>query len=383
MPSPISASPSVEAILRALAPRLPTLITPALVLDFEAIEHNVAAMAEFAGADRWRPHIKTHKHPDVVRALLAAQVRAFKCATLDELAMLLHTANGAPIDVLVAYPLHPAGALAAARLAAAHANAHVRLLVDNPHHLAQLDAALEHGASRLTAMLDVDVGMHRTGTSREIWATADLAPAHLDLVGLHGYEGHLTWDDRDPAGHGYAQLCELASTVGFDVHWVVTSGTHAFHHALDFEPLGQGPWCHQVSPGTLVLSDLRSAPAAALLGLRQAAFVLSRVIARPTPDRVTLDAGSKALNPDCPPPGCAVVGHPSMQPLGASEEHRPCRVQDTAMQHGDVVALVPEHVCTTVNLYRVAQCVRGEQDLGESSVAASSRTHDTEAFAPA
>lgn len=373
-------SSRVQAILRALAPRLDTLITPALVFELDAVAHNIRAMAEFAGPSRWRPHVKTHKHPGIVGALLAQNVTAFKCATLDELDMTLHTAGPFPVDVLLAYPLQPAGAAAAARLATRYPHCQIRLLADSPEHLCQLDAALADTPARLTALLDVDVGMGRTGTSAELWAQGSLSATNLDLVGLHGYEGHLSWAQAEEATQGYTQLATLADAVAFDVQWIVTSGTHAFHHALQDAPLRDGPWQHQVSPGTLVLSDLRTAPAAELLSLKQAAFVLSRVIATPGAGRVTLDAGSKGLNPDCPPPGCIAVDHPSLQASMASEEHRPCRVEPGTLKLGDMVALVPEHVCTTVNLYRHAQLVRGDRDLGSAEVSAGSRSHDACGF---
>lgn len=373
-------SSRVQTILRALGPRLDTLITPALVFELDAVAHNTRAMAEFAGPERWRPHVKTHKHPGIVRALLAQSVTAFKCATLDELDMTLHTAGPLPVDVLLAYPLQPAGAAAAARLATRYPHCQIRLLADSPEHLLQLDAALANTPARLTALLDVDVGMGRTGTTAEIWAQASPSATNFDLVGLHGYEGHLAWSQAEEARQGYMQLVTLAGAVAFDVQWIVSSGTHTFHHALQDAALRDGPWQHQVSPGTLVLSDLRTAPAAELLSLQQAAFVLSRVIATPGPGRVTLDAGSKALNPDCPPPGCAAVDHPALRAGTASEEHRPCRVGEGSLRLGDLVALVPEHVCTTVNLYRCAQLVRGDRDLGSAEVAAGSRSHDTRAF---
>lgn len=366
----------VANVLRALGPRLDDLITPALVFDLDAVSHNVAAMQGYAGAGRWRPHVKTHKHPEVIRRLVDGGVTAFKCATLDELTMILNV--GARVDVLLAYPVTGPVARAASAIAQRHPDSTVRLLIDSPDHLAALDDALSGAPVRLSAMLDVDVGMQRTGTAAAQWGTP--RARNLELVGLHGYEGHVKWHEEGVARSGYDALIELAASMPFEVQWLVTSGTHAFHHALEHEGLRSGAWTHQVSPGTLVLSDLRSASAAALLGLQQAAFVLSRVISSPGSGRVTLDAGSKALNPDCPPPACAAVGHPGLVALGASEEHRPCTVTDDALGLGDLVALIPEHVCTTVNMYRVVQLVRDGTDDGPSPIAASQRSHDLTVF---
>ncbi|MCR9164254.1 MAG: alanine racemase [Nannocystaceae bacterium] len=366
----------VAAIIRGLGPRLDDLITPALVFDLDAVEHNVAAMRSFAGEGRWRPHVKTHKHPEVVRRLLDGGVRDFKCATLDELVMLLEV--GAQVDVVLAYPVTGPMARAAAHIALQHPHSTVRLLADSPEHLASLDHALRDAPVRLSALLDVDVGMHRTGTAPHRWGSP--SAEHLDLVGLHGYEGHVRWPQADVAKACYRALLELASHVRFDVQWIVTSGTHAFHHALAHAALTEGPWTHQVSPGTLVLSDLRSARAAELLQLQQAAFVLSRVVSRTQPGRITLDAGSKALNPDCPPPACAAVGYPDLVALAASEEHRPCAVEGDAPRPGDLVALIPEHVCTTVNMYREVQLVRDGVDEGPTPIPASQRSHDLTVF---
>jgi D-serine deaminase-like pyridoxal phosphate-dependent protein len=124
----------------------------------------------------------------------------------------------------------------------------------------------------------------------------------------------------------------------------------------------------------VLLSDLRSDPAARALGLRQAAFVATRVIARPRPDRITLDAGSKAIAPDRPAPSCAVLGRPELEPLSPSEEHLPVRVRGGDVPaRGEVLWLVPDHVCTTVNLYREAVYVRGDAPVGRGAVEAAGR----------
>ena len=109
---------------------------------------------------------------------------------------------------------------------------------------------------------------------------------------------------------------------------------------------------HQVSPGTLVLDDLRSAPASAELGLRQGVFVVASVVSRGE-GRVTLDAGSKALAPDVSPPNAWLPDYTELIPLRPSEEHLPLRIPDggRAPNLGERVVLVPAHACTTVNLH--------------------------------
>jgi len=373
---------------RAVAPLLDRLATPALVIDLDAVEHNIAAMLRRLGdaparepaASRWRPHVKTIKQPTIIGALMDAGVYRFKAATPAEVALVLEAADTRalpePVDVLLAYPAAPPQLAAMLELRRDHPEAVLGLLADSPSHAAELVLGLGGATSAdlppFDLWLDVDVGMHRTGSAPEVWRDAELPEGpSLHFEGLHGYEGHLGWHDREAAFAAYYALCELAGALPRPVAQLCTSGTHGYAHALAHPGLRSGPWSHQVSPGTLVLSDRRSGPAAADLGLVQAAFVCSRVIAQPGDDRITLDAGSKALAPDCPAPSCGVLGQPAWEPLTASEEHRPVRVTaGPRPARGSLAWLVPDHVCTTVNLHAEALYVRTDAVVGSAPVLA-------------
>jgi D-serine deaminase-like pyridoxal phosphate-dependent protein len=372
-----------QRLERALAPFLDQLITPALVIDLDVVADNLAATIARVGApERWRPHLKTSKQAVIVEAMLAAGLRRFKVATCDELELLLRTAGSVPVDVLLAYPVQRAACAAALGLARSYPHASVRLLADSPAHLDALAAwALELAVNRtepLAIVLDVDLGMHRTGSPPAIWSALARIPAPLVLTGLHGYDGHLQWSQRDAAHHGYDQLCALADTLARSCDAdsasleLITSGTHSYTHALAHAGLQGGPWQHSVSPGTIVLSDRRSDAAAADIGLRQAAFVATRVISV-GPGRATLDAGSKAIAPDVAPPNCAVLEHPELEPQQPSEEHLPCRIRADAPgpKLGELLWLIPEHVCTSVNLHREAVWIRDDRFAGVGPVAAS------------
>ena len=385
------------AILADLGPLLPGLASPALVVDLAAVDHNIAAVlrhcrgdgSDDRAADRWRPHVKTLKSAALVRRLWAAGVTRCKCATLDELQLLLEAAaeddREHSLDVLLAYPLHEAAFHAARRLHAAHPAARVQLLADGPEHALAMDRWARGGAGPIDLQLDVDLGMARTGSPPSVWrdAVADLATlSHLRVTGLHGYEGHLAWSQTHEAALAYDALCDLAEELAEDLAEavacigkgpleLVTSGTHSFSAALDHARLNGGPWRHRISPGTVVLSDLRSEPAAERLGLRQAAFVLARVVSRGR-DRVTLDAGSKAIAPDRPAPNCHLPAWPGLVPLSPSEEHLPLRREHGALpDHGAAVLLVPDHVCTTVNLYRECLLLRPGEGPTRAAIGAS------------
>lgn len=377
MDAPVTDSQRLAA---AIAPFLDQLITPALVIDLDAVAHNLAAaIARFGGPQRWRPHLKTSKQAVIIAAMVDAGLRKFKVATCDELELALRTAGSQEIDVLLAYPVQRPAFVAAVAIARTHASATVRLLADSPAHLETLGRwASELAAGPVSIMLDVDLGMHRTGSPPERWSQLAGMPPGLALGGLHGYDGHLESTQREAAWRGYEQLCALAGSLsarlGIDPGELelITSGTHSYVSALAHPGLSGGPWQATVSPGTIVLSDGRSDAAARDIGLRQAAFVATRVVSVGW-NRATLDAGSKAVSPDVRPPNCTVVDHGELEPLQPSEEHLPCRVAPTAdaPRLGDLLWLIPEHVCTTVNLYREAVWIRDGRFAGVGPVGAS------------
>ncbi len=372
---------AAAAVLTALAPVCEHLATPALVFDLDAVDHNIAAMVQRCGASRWCPHLKTLKSSGLIDRLLVAGITNFKVATLAELELTLDraTQGNHRVSVLLAYPLARPAIPAVRQIVAAFADQRVHVLVDSREHAQHLARDLAHDlGGTLPVILDVDLGMHRTGPPPTAWASAlrtnPEVLAGLTVVGLHGYDGHLAWDDSAGTDAAYDALTTLATELSarWPITEVITSGTHSYAAALRHIGLRGGPWHHRVSPGTITLSDRRSGPAAADLGLRQAAFVISRVVSRHG-SRVTLDAGSKAIAPDRPAAATQIFGWPGLEPVGASEEHLVTRATAAVPPLGTLVVLVPDHVCTTVNLYRHAVLIRGHRWVGETAVEASSR----------
>ena len=108
-------------VLGAVAPYDARLLTPALVVDLGAVDHNVEAMLTRAGSEHWRPHLKTTKQSVIIARMLDRGVRNFKVATPHELHLLVSTAAEVAVDVIVAFPLLRASFDAVARIAAAMA----------------------------------------------------------------------------------------------------------------------------------------------------------------------------------------------------------------------------------------------------------------------
>ena len=333
------------------------LLTPALAILPAQVDANIAAVLVCTGGpDRWRPHIKTTKSAWALERLLSAGVRRVKCATVRELD--LAGESGVP-DVLLAYPPSPPSGRLAGVVAERHGGTRTSLLVDAPEHV----AALPEG---LGAFVDVDVGMGRTGVPVDdhaaVQALVDaLAHRETPFRGLHAYDGHLgsalPSERRLAVDDANDRLCALVDALlarGVEVEEVVTSGTGTFRDALAHAGLAARPVLHTVGPGTLVYGDLMSAATLAdVPGFAPAVAVLARVVSRSDTGRATLDAGSKALSVDQGVPHCAVVGRPWLEPLKPSEEHLPLRVADEhpAPAVGEVLAAIPRHVCTTVQLH--------------------------------
>jgi D-serine deaminase-like pyridoxal phosphate-dependent protein len=360
--------------------KLSDLRTPALLVRLDRVRTNLDRMAELlaphGGLARWRPHVKTAKVPEVQRMLLERGLRRFKCATTLEVSVLLALADeaGVEIDLLVAMAHRGANLRRVAELARAHSRHRTSVLTEDPAHAREVRSL----DARLGLYVDLDPDFGRSGipqSDRErVAATVDACGDALR--GLHSYEGHV----RAPTAAErtgvcaplFDQLCELARSLRLEERETITSGTPTFVEAL--EHAGLRTLNHSVSPGIVVYWDLNSA-ALGLAGFRCAASVLARVISSPRPLRVTLDAGSKSLDAAAGDP-CAELAGYSARVARPSEEHAPVDFDRGPVPAlGDVVELLPRHVCPMINLASHAVLLDGERVLSVVPVAA--RGHES------
>lgn len=359
------------------------LLSPALVIYMDQVRHNIGAiLAQLGGnPDRWRPHVKTIKIPAIQAELVRAGIRNFKCATpreADCLAQVLEDGDAQGADILVAYPLAGPNLERLAEVAQAHPTVQFAILVES---LESVSAIPDH----LNLFLDINPGMNRTGV-----ALADTSrlrqiahEAGSRLRGLHAYDGHRHEKDLSIRHRNleanYAQLAELVRHLqedGLRVDEIITAGTPAFLHAAQSMSLASVPGTvHRVSPGTVVLHDLRSAEENPGLDLQPAALLFSRVVSHPVDGIVTCDAGSKSLAAEAGDPCAEVLGHPQLQAQAPSEEHLPLEVlSGTPPGRGTELLLMPRHVCPTVNLAEYALLVERGKEARPVSVVA--RAHE-------
>jgi D-threonine aldolase len=347
------------------------IYSPALLFYKDLIVRNIAETVRIAGdVSRLRPHVKTHKTPEIVRLCLDAGITKHKCATLAEAEML--AACGVP-DVFLAYPMVGPNCGRLARLARAFPATRFAVTCDHPASAEALSRAMTTEDQTVDVLLELDVGQHRTGLAPDAAAVAlyeliGRLPG-LRPGGIHAYDGHNNQEgrgDREAAVHALLgpvlALRKKLESKGLSVPRLIAGGTPTFpvYAGLDVAGL-------ECSPGTLVLHDHSySTRFADLAGFSPAALLLTRVVSRPTPTRVTFDAGTKAVATD-PPPGkrLALVDVAEYEPVLHNEEHFVVETPAAAsFSPGSEAFGIPGHVCPTVALHRRAYVIEASRVTG-------------------
>jgi D-threonine aldolase len=354
------------------------LLSPSLVIFRDLARRNLEAMIAMAGgADRLRPHVKTHKMSALVRMAQALGVTKHKCATIAE-AEMVAAADGA--DVLLAYPLVGPNPGRLAALVDAYPGTTFRAVVDDPDSARALSAAMVAAPRRpLPVLVDLEVGMGRTGIDParafDLYALVRSLPG-LVADGLHAYDGHIREPDPEarrrvaqPGIDAVLALYDRLRTAGHPVPRLVLGGTPTFpiHAALD----RPGVEC---SPGTCLLHDAGYAGQYPDLPFTPAALLLTRVVSRPRPGRVCLDLGHKAVAADPVGARVTLLGVPEATLGGQSEEHLVVETPHAdALPPGTPLLAIPTHICPTCALHRRAYVVERGALVDEWEVTARDR----------
>jgi D-serine deaminase-like pyridoxal phosphate-dependent protein len=354
------------------------LLSPSLLIYKDLVVRNLKAMVDIAGAaGRLRPHVKTHKMAAIVRMEAELGITRHKCATIAEAEML--AAAGAR-DVLLAYPLVGPNLHRLARLVREYRFTTFRVVVDHPDSARALSQALEKAERPVPVLLDLDVGMGRTGidpgdAAANLYALVAELPG-LELDGLHAYDGQINDTDLDARRRAVGRTHELTLGLrdrlvrdGLPVPRLVLGGTPSFpmHTALD-EP---GVEC---SPGTIVLHDFTYATRYPDLPFVPAALLLTRVVSVPRPGRLCLDLGHKAVAADPAGPRVHLIDLPEPKFVGHSEEHLVVETPAAGRYPvGSWLLGIPAHICPTCALHRRAYVIASGRLVDEWDVTARDR----------
>jgi D-serine deaminase-like pyridoxal phosphate-dependent protein len=310
--------------------RIEELDTPALTADLDAVERNIARMQGYVDEHglALRPHIKTHKLPELARLQIEAGARGITCQKLGEAEIF---ADAGFDDILVSVPL--IGASKIERLRALSGRVRVAVSVDSAEGADAL-----HGLD-VDVLVECDTGGGRTGVQTPEDA-ARLASRSERFRGLMTY----------PTPPGTGDWLRRALDLLGEVEVVSVGGTPTATHAHE---LGLAT---ELRVGTYVYGD-RACIANESVPVEDCALrVVATVVSRPTPERAILDTGSKALSSDL---AVGVTGHglllehPEAEVYLLNEEHGMVDVARCAAKPaiGDRVQVVPNHACVVTNLF--------------------------------
>ena len=341
------------------------LTTPSLLLYPELVKANIQGILHDMDKQSLRPHIKTIKCKELVRLLMDAGVSKFKCATLTEARLL---GEVGALDVIVAYPLVGWQLNRFLQLCEEFPNTTYRLIVDSLAAVEYLNQLMEDKFSLQEVLVDINLGMNRTGVSMDglfEFVTNCLAFDHIKIWGLHGYDGHIREEDiivREEVTKGnFERLLALSKSLEtahqLNLHYVF-GGTNTF-------PIYKQYPFVECSPGTFVLWDYGYQSTLPEQDFNIASIVLSRVVSKPTADTICIDLGYKAIASENPlDKRFAVLGKENWTPLSQSEEHLVLQIplqdgRDVAI--GEFVYILPYHICPTVAMYPYFQTIEDKE----------------------
>ncbi|MEO8474553.1 MAG: D-TA family PLP-dependent enzyme [Chryseolinea sp.] len=329
--------------------------SPSLVVYPARIKNNIEILIDgIDDIDRLRPHIKTHKSSEVIRMMLDAGITKFKCATIAEAEVL--GAEGAP-DVLMAYqPVGPNGERMG-RLMTQFPNTMFACLIDNISTANDLSGIFVRHGLKLRLFIDVNVGMNRTGILPNdavlLFDQCQTLPG-IQIVGLHGYDGHLRDTDlqvrKAKCDESFKLVTDLQQAIKtkFNTELIIVAGgtpTYSIHkNRLHVE----------CSPGTFIYWDKGYSDILKEQQYLYAALVITRVVSKPAEDIICVDLGHKSIASENPLSSRVFfLNAPNVTPIGHSEEHLVLKVDgDEKFKIGDVLYGVPFHICPTVALHQ-------------------------------
>lgn len=341
--------------------------TPAVVIDMDIVERNIArvqAQCDAAGVAN-RPHIKTHKSPYLAKLQHEAGARGITCQKLGEAEIM---ADGGLNDILISYNL--LGEEKMARLAALMRRADVTVVADNAVVVAGLQQAARLAECPLKVAVECDTGRKRAGVETPAEAIA-LAKQIGSTAGL-SFAGFMLYPTEDgwPAAQSfYDDALRGVREAGLSPTMVSTGGSP------NLKNLGKLKGATEHRPGTYIYNDRMQIAAGVATQDDCALQIYTTVVSRAAPDRGIVDAGSKTLTSD---PGGGLDGfglildHPQARIARFAEEHGMLDLarSNTQPMIGDVLRVIPNHVCVVVNMVDEVLMVRGEEIVGTLAVAA-------------
>ena len=343
-------------------------LTPCLVYYKDIIEENTRKLIErVGGCERLWPHVKSHKMREMVQMQMSLGISRFKCATLGEASVV---AECHPKAILVAYPIIGKAVDVYLDMVSRYPDIAFYTIVDDAHMAERLADAFASAGLAADVLIDVNVGLDRTGVplSEVPVLIGRIIGIHgLHVAGLHVYDGNLHMPsafEREAAvrelDSKINQVIDELASEGIELPIIVAggSGTSYFHSIYSHFFL---------SPGTSFVNDDGYFQSYQELDYIPAGIIMTHVISHPGAGLFTLDLGYKAIGAEMAGPAGRLLGVDA-DPVFQNEEHWVWKMHEGHASErpeiGEILLVVPTHICPTTNLYDEAVIVSGGKVQG-------------------
>lgn len=324
------------------------LDTPAVTVDLDIVEANIKRIQNkldgFGIANR--PHIKTHKLPQMARLQMEAGAIGITCQKIGEAEVFAE--SGVADDILLTFNI--IGVSKTDRLCALikHKNLkRMAVVLDNEVVAKSLsDAGVRNGVD-IRFLIECDTGFGRNG-AQSPQAALDLAKTVMKMPRMQ-FEGLMTFPIKLPDTRQYLERAlQLFGGAGIQVPVVSGGGSPAIALAGEF------PMLTEYRAGTYIYNDVMQVTAGAATWDDCAMKVRVTVVSRPTENRIILDAGSKVFTYEqyYAKGYGRIVEYPEAAISGFSEEHGVCDFSQSARKPevGEVLNVIPNHCCVVTNM---------------------------------
>ena len=345
------------------------LDTPAVIVDLNVMERNLSRMGDYCREHQLllRPHTKTHKIPELAKRQIAGGATGITVAKISEAEVMLDAGIN---DILIAYPI--VGPTKTARLARLAEQATITVSLDSEEVARGLSGAAASRGTTIRILIEMDVGFERCGFSDK----ADLLALGrkiaelpgLEFRGLMFFPGQFTVAPEERAAMRIQvndflrRTLETFSNAGLPGSIVSGGSTPTAYEGGFFHGV------NEVRPGTYIFNDRTTVGVSACELEDCALSVIVTVVSTAVSGHAVVDGGSKTFSSDRFQGGDGsgfgiVKEDPAAQVERFSEEHGTLNIQRSERRYriGDRLSIIPNHVCTTVNMHDEIYGVRGER----------------------
>lgn len=355
--------------------------TPYIVIDEAIVEQNIKRMANMAKENRiqLRPHIKTHKLPYVAKKQLAGGAIGITVATISEAEVM---AEAGIKDIFIAYPI-VSESKAKKLIQLKHKVSNLIVGVDSLVGANVLEKVAKESNDTLQVRLEVDTGLARTGVNPQ--DAVDIAKQIVQLEHLV-LEGIFTFKGAIYEGKGTLNL-ELAGKEEGEIMLQVAEALQKEGIEVASISVGSSPTARTVSkvkgvtevrPGTYIYNDVMQEAFGLCTTEDLAAEVVCTVVSKSKDGHIVIDGGSKTFATDVQPGGAPlhlkgfgkIKGHPNAEFVRMNEEHGVIELNGEDIQIGEQISIVPNHICSTVNLHNDVYLKKTDGDIENLEVAA-------------